>query len=802
MNPIPDHEFYSTFLRKNWAKIWVEEKWFMAKRTRADTEQPFQHSFDSIPALLWSSIPGKGNDYMNQAWLDFTGLRLEQALGEGWKQALHPEDIAVTEQKWEQAVRTPATFDMVRRMRRYDGEYRWFLTRVQPVLDEIGQVTKWMGVDMDITERQQAEAALQESEQRFSTIFHSSHDIIGLVRLADEVYLDVNDAFCTAFGVERQQVIDRPGLDLSFWARPGQRGEFVNLLLAQGKVVDFETEFCSRTGAKGWMLLSGTQVHIEGQPCVLFSCKDITRRKLDEQELRDSEEKHRVLFTNKILAICIYDINTLEIIDANQAFASLYGFSPEELTGGMTARDVNPDYDAYRFQPLDVLLEGSTFIPMVIHRKKDGTRFPVEMYITPSEWKVRRVAYAMIHDITERVEAERALKESEATLNSFFNTTQYRMGIFRSLPDENDLEYLRLNPAALTYLGHPPEAIPGLRASVSGLSDANRRVWLEQCRLSQESGQPAQFEYLREFPDGEHWMLATLNAIEAGIFSFAVSDITRHKAMQNELQQLNQELEGRVGQRTAELSRANQDLKRAVRLRDEFLNNMSHELRTPLAGILSLSEALKRQAYGPVNERQDRALANIHISGERLHNLVENLLEMTQLAAGKVILAPYPVSVDQVIKSCLGKIQAEVERKQLRLHTRRDLLLVDLVADEKRLRQILDGLLDNAVKFTPAGGKVGLEVDVDQQAQLVRWVVWDTGIGIPTEQHEQLFELFVQLDGGLSRHYGGTGLGLAMVKQLVDLHGGSISIESTPGQGSRFTVSLPWVQVGQGSKTP
>ena len=155
-----------------------------------------------------------------------------------------------------------------------------------------------------------------------------------------------------------------------------------------------------------------------------------------------------------------------------------------------------------------------------------------------------------------------------------------------------------------------------------------------------------------------------------------------------------------------------------------------------------------------------------------------------------------------MIKSCLGKIQAEVERKQLRLHTRRDLLLVDLVADEKRLRQILDGLLDNAVKFTPAGGKVGLEVDVDQQAQLVHWVVWDTGIGIPTEQHEQLFELFVQLDGGLSRHYGGTGLGLAMVKQLVDLHGGSISIESTPGQGSRFTVSLPWVQVGQGSKTP
>jgi PAS domain S-box-containing protein len=252
------------------------------------------------------------------------------------------------------------------------------------------------------------------------------------------------------------------------------------------------------------------------------------------------------------------------------------------------------------------------------------------------------------------------------------------------------------------------------------------------------------------------------------------------------------ELERKVAERTAELSVANAELAKAARLKDEFLASMSHELRTPLNAVLGLSEALQEQVYGSLNEEQIRSLHIIEESGRHLLDLINDILDVAKIGAGKLELEIGPVSVESVCRAGLELVKPAAHKKQLKVSSVFDSAVTMIQADGRRLKQILANLLSNAVKFTPAGGAIGLEVVGDAEGEKIRFTVWDTGIGIAPEDTERLFQPFVQLDSSLSRQYAGTGLGLTLVYRLTEMHCGSVSLESQVGQGSRFTVSLPW----------
>ncbi|NTU81319.1 MAG: response regulator, partial [Chloroflexales bacterium] len=250
----------------------------------------------------------------------------------------------------------------------------------------------------------------------------------------------------------------------------------------------------------------------------------------------------------------------------------------------------------------------------------------------------------------------------------------------------------------------------------------------------------------------------------------------------------------RVAERTADLSLANAELAHAARLKDEFLANMSHELRTPLNTILGRSELLREQIYGPLSEKQAQAITSIDASGRHLLSLINDILDLSKVEAGKVELQLTGVDVDLVCQQSRQLVVERATRKRIALSTTLDPQVTTVTADELRLKQILANLLTNAVKFTPEGGQVGLEVEGDPERQAATFTVWDTGIGIAPEDQGRLFQPFVQLDSALNREHTGTGLGLALVLRLAELHGGSVALESTPGQGSRFSVRLPWVQ--------
>ncbi len=269
-------------------------------------------------------------------------------------------------------------------------------------------------------------------------------------------------------------------------------------------------------------------------------------------------------------------------------------------------------------------------------------------------------------------------------------------------------------------------------------------------------------------------------------------EIEERQRVEAALQKERATLARRVEERTAELSAANAELSRAARLKDEFLASMSHELRTPLNAVLGMSEALQEEIYGPLNEKQKKALTSVEESGRHLLALINDILDLSKVEAGKLHLEIGPVPVEEVCQASLRFIRQEALKKRIRISSSFDGSVTTIMADMRRLKQILVNLLSNAVKFTPEGGKIGLEVEGDDAQNAIHFTVWDTGIGIPREKMSNLFQSFVQLDSKLSRRYSGTGLGLALVRRMTEIHGGSVSLESEEGQGSRFTVSMPW----------
>jgi len=260
------------------------------------------------------------------------------------------------------------------------------------------------------------------------------------------------------------------------------------------------------------------------------------------------------------------------------------------------------------------------------------------------------------------------------------------------------------------------------------------------------------------------------------------------------------------------LLRANEDLERASRLKSEFVASMSHELRTPLNSILGFADLLQRQKTGSLSPRQLLHVQAIEKSGQHLLQLINDILDLSKIEAGKTDLELAPVAVGELCNQCLKMIAPRAEKKRLALSLELDYRLQEAILDERRVRQILINLLSNAVKFTPEEGTVKLGGRLAYGHQLKKEIrpdrspincstpylcleVVDSGIGIPEDKLHLLFRPFQQIDSSLARRHEGTGLGLLLTKRLAELHGGTVSVESQENKGSTFRVWLPLTEM-------
>lgn len=239
------------------------------------------------------------------------------------------------------------------------------------------------------------------------------------------------------------------------------------------------------------------------------------------------------------------------------------------------------------------------------------------------------------------------------------------------------------------------------------------------------------------------------------------------------------------------LRTANASLQRSARFKDEVLANMSHELRTPLNAVIGMAESLQLRVYGELTARQGRSVEVILSSARHLLDLINDILDLAKIEAGKLEVQKGEFDLAKVVEACLCMVREAAAAKRQRLLIQIPDRLPPLYTDERRLKQILVNLLDNAIKFTPEARALGLEVCRSESARQTLITVWDEGIGIPMAEQDRLFHPFVQLDTGFARRFEGTGLGLALVHRLSQLLGGTVRLISQESCGSRFTLILP-----------
>jgi signal transduction histidine kinase len=255
------------------------------------------------------------------------------------------------------------------------------------------------------------------------------------------------------------------------------------------------------------------------------------------------------------------------------------------------------------------------------------------------------------------------------------------------------------------------------------------------------------------------------------------------------LQEVNRSLERRVAERTAELRRALERLAELNQIKANLISNVSHELRTPLAHIIGYVELLEEAQLGPLTDEQQKALGVIHRGTDRLGRLIEDLIEFSTASRSGVVLKLQPVDLPAVMKSVIERSQIKADKAGVQLSAQVGPDVRAVQADAEKLSWVLFQLVDNGIKFTPNKGQV--VIAASREGPLVRLSVADTGIGIPAERHEEIFEPLHQLDGSPTRRYGGTGLGLALVRLILTAHDSRILVQSEPGEGTTLSFVLP-----------
>ncbi len=600
-------------------------------------------------------------------------------------------------------------------------------------------------------------------------------------------------------------------------------------LRVHGGVVEVQ-EFRAADGSTQLLDLSVTMIDIESGPVTLVTLRDAAERRDAEVELEDraSELEHevvvrtadtqlfRLLVEHAPNGICIANLNGT-VIYANPELQQMLGYGEDTI--GMNIHDVCGATANEQITRAQQITEPMTWYSEVALQRKDGSTLDahISSLLIPGSAHREPMVAAIVRDISERKQHEIALQRANDKLElrvaaRTAELSQVNAALRQSEEQlRNILQHMPVlldafdDDGKIAVWNTECERVTGYSAAeIVNNPDAMNLLYPDPAYRNLLWGQWQQNgQYYRESEwqvtakDGTVKTIAWSNISKyfpiSGWTTWAIGvDVTERKRAEAALKAERESLSRRVDERTADLNATNVELARAVRTKDEFLANMSHELRTPLNAILGLAEAVQEGVYGALTEKQQASLRTIEESGRHLLTLINDILDLSKIEAGKVDLELGLVDVEEVCRASLRMVKQAAQKKQITLSKTLDTSVLLMEADERRLKQILVNLLSNAVKFTPAGGQVTLEVAGDHERRVAYFRVHDTGIGISAEQMGRLFKPFTQIDAGLNRQHEGTGLGLSLVLRLAELHGGSVGVESESGNGSSFTIALPW----------
>jgi PAS domain S-box-containing protein len=635
----------------------------------------------------------------------------------------------------------------------------------------------------DISERKRAEAALAEREEQLRNLFENAPVGIFHSNLEGRM-VEANPALAAMLGYSSPVELTTAIADMTtqLYDDPEVRPRIMAALLATDGWVHYDDVVwrCKddrriRVDMTGRKVLdeTGALAYLEG------FIEDITGQKQAEEALQESLERYELAIKGTTDGLYHWNIATGEDVHSPR-YRELLGYAADELpdTADGFEAIVHPD-DLPRVnaaQQAHLLRREPYNIELRLRTKQGDYKWFVSR--GQAEWDPAGQPLRMsgsITDITERRQAEAALQASEAKFSQAFIASTYAIIITRAA----DGAVIEVNPAFETMVGY-------CRAEVLGKTTLDLALW-EDSRDRQhflslliERGRADQQEY-RFRKKGGAIMIGLLSARlftlnNEQVLLGNITDITERKQMEGEL------------------ARSRDAAQAANRAKSEFLANMSHEIRTPMNAVIGLTHLALQTELTP---KQADYLHKIQNSGQALLGLINDILDLSKIEADRLELEQIPFSLDATLDKVATLVHLKVEEKGLKLFFRPDPATPRrLVGDPLRLGQILLNLVNNAVKFTEQGEvvvTVSPEARAGAQVRL-RFAVRDTGIGILPAQQARLFQAFSQADGSTTRRYGGTGLGLAISKKLADLMGGDISVASTPGVGSTFTLILPFTR--------
>ncbi len=730
---------------------------------------------------------------MNQAVLDASGLQREGVIGRPFWETRRWNRSPEVQETLQADIAEAARGRPVRRESVYfaaDGSERIVERSLKPIKDEAGRVLFLVAEGRDTTERKRMEQALRETAQTLQAIIEASPLAITVVDHSMNVKL-WNPAAENIFGWKAEETLGRfPRAAEGFEAEVRST---VALQLQGTQFLGVELRRRKKDGSpidiKLWnALLRNASGEVTGLMAISM---DVTEQKRMEEALRASEERFRLL----VEGVKDYAIFMLHpdgtVASWTTAAERMKGYRAEEIIGAHFSC-FYPKEDVERGRPeqeLRMATKDGRFEAEGWRLRKDGSRFWASALITAlydEQGRIRGFA-KVTRDITDRKKAEeeresllRAIDEQRRLLQLVLDHAPAGIAIF----DGANLRVKWANPAFRQTLdeAYRNADIIGLRLK-DFLPGAEKSGIADICRQVAATGQPyftPEYEYTGFARGITYWRWAwlPLPAGEGDVPDLMVllTEVTDQVLARKRIEELNAQLESR-----------NLEVERANRMKSEFLASMSHELRTPLNAIIGFSDLLVEQSAG-LNEKQKRFLGHIPQGAGHLLELINDVLDLSRIEAGRLELQVESLTAAAALTEVLAIVRPLAVVKQIRLDSEveRDLVVH---ADRVRFKQILYNLLSNAVKFTPEGGRVW--VSGSRQGDSVSISVSDTGVGIPPEEQEAIFEEFHQASATTGGVKEGTGLGLAITRRLVEKHGGKIWVESEVGKGSRFTFMLP-----------
>ncbi|HKX44541.1 MAG TPA: PAS domain S-box protein, partial [Burkholderiaceae bacterium] len=637
----------------------------------------------------------------------------------------------------------------------------------EPRFDAAGVFVGYWGVARDVTSEVRAQRLITASETRYRELFTRSPSPLFLQRRG--VIFDANEAAARLFGFEHAAAMNGT-LALDLFADGAMRDKAARRIahmdsLKVGEalpVADFQT--ISLDGRLLSLQAAAVRVETTGGPATLSIIYDVTARQAAENALRRSEALLSHIFTTSLDLISVTEMETGRFTIVNPAFTRLLGFSAEEAIG----RSSLELGTWHRAEDRDRLIaairqDGSVHDWPTVFVAKSGAR--VQMQVSAAHFVLDDRDYIVVNgrDVTqsERTRLEHAAILERASIGIAFT---------------RDRRFVQANPYFERMFGWEVGALKDQPGSVVWSTEAD---YAEIGRLAGpllSAGKSFETECEMQRADrSRFWcrLLAQpvdLNDPSLGGTIWIAADVTERRRLDQAL------------------ASARDAAEAASRAKSAFLANMSHEIRTPLNGLLGLARLTLQPGVDEARKRQ--YLAQILDSGQTLAGIISDILDVSKIEAGKIALEDLPFDLRGELRAMHHAYQALAEAKGLELHLQMDAALPATVrGDPVRVRQILSNFITNALKFTERGS-VRIEAGLTARGWQ-RLAVTDTGVGVSQEVRERLFTPFSQGDSSTTRRYGGTGLGLSICRQLAQLMGGNVGVDSTPGAGSTFWAELP-----------